>query len=81
MTFCSHRVLTLKQSDIVAEDVEVIANAANVQLFHGAGMAGTFNKPSAGGLQDVSNAHITVSGPVQIGDVAITASGRGALKC
>ena len=46
MKICSHRVLTLKQSDIVAEDVEVIVNAANEQLYHGAGVAGALNKAS-----------------------------------
>ena len=81
MKICGHRVLTLKQSDIVAEDVEVIVNAANEQLSHGSGVAGALDKASGGGLQDVSNAYITASGPVQMGDVAVTGSGGGALKC
>ena len=59
MKICSHRVLTLKQCDIVAENVEVIVNAANDQLLHGAGVAGALNKSSGGGLQDVSYAYIT----------------------
>ena len=81
MKICSHRVLTLKQSDIVAENVEVIVNAANEQLIHGSGMAGALNKASGGGLQVVSYDYITASGPVQMGDVAVTGSGGGALKC
>ena len=81
MKFCSHRVLTLKESDIVAESVEVIVNAANEHLSHGSGVAGALDKASGGGLQDVSNAYIAARGPVQMGGVAVTASGGGALKC
>ncbi|KAL5489652.1 hypothetical protein EMCRGX_G018770 [Ephydatia muelleri] len=81
MKICGHRVLTLKQSDIVAEDVEVIVNAANKDLDHAGGVAWALNRASGGGLQKVSNAYITTRGPVQMGDVAVTASGGGALKC
>ena len=73
--------MTLKQSDIVAEDVEVIVNAANVLLSHGPGVAGALDKASGGGLQVISNAYIVAHGPVQMGDVAVTGSGGGALKC
>ena len=59
----------------------MIVNAANEQLSHGSGVAGALNKASGGGLQDVSNAYITARGLVQMGDVAVTASGGGALKC
>ena len=75
-----HRVLTLKQRDIVAEEVEVIVNATNELLSHGAGMAGALDRASGGGLQKVSKAYIAAHGPVQMGDVAVTASGGGALK-
>ena len=81
MKICGHRVLTLKQSDIVAEDVEVIVNAANKDLDHAGGVAWALDRASGGGLQKVSNAYITTRGPVQMGDVAVTASGGGTLKC
>ena len=80
MKICGHRVLTLKQSDIVAEDVEVIVNAANKDLDHAGGVAWALNTASGGGLQKVSNAYIATHGPVQMGDVAVTGGG-GALKC
>ena len=78
---CGHRVLTLKQSDLVTEDVEVIVNAANELLLHGAGVAWALDRASLGHLQAVSKAYIAARGPVQMGDMAVTASGGGALKC
>ena len=81
MKICDHTVLTLKQSDIVAEDVEVIVNKANEDLDHAGGVALALDTASHGGLQKVSNAYIATHGPVQMGDVAVTGSGGGALKC
>ena len=78
---CGHRVLTLKKSDLVDEDVEVIVNAANKDLDHAGGVARALDRASGGGLQKVSKAYIAACGPVQIEDVAVTASGGGALKC
>ena len=78
---CGNRVLTLKQSDLVSEEVEVIVNAANEDLSHGAGVAGALDRASGGGLQKVSKAYTDAHGPVQMGGVAVTASGGGALKC
>ena len=48
------RVFTLKQSDLVAEDVEVIVNATNEDLSHGAGLARALDQASGGALQIVS---------------------------
>ena len=76
-----NRVFTLKQSDLVAEDVEVIVNAANEALSHGAGLARALDQASGGGLQCVSDAYTASIGRVQTGCVAVTASGGGALKC
>ena len=78
---CGNRVLTLKQSDLVSEEVEVIVNAANEDLSHGAGVAGALDTASGGGLQKVSKAYTDAHGPVQMGGVAVTASGGGSLKC
>ena len=78
---CGNRVLTLKQSDLVTEKVEVIVNAANEDLSHGAGVAGALDRASGGGLQMVSKAYTDARGPVQMGGVAVTASGGGSLKC
>lgn len=69
------RVLTLKQSNIVDEEADVIVNAANEQLLHRAGVAGVLNHASAGRLQKVSDAYIAACGPLQMGAVAVTASG------
>ena len=78
---CGNRLLTLKQSDLVSEDVEVIVNAANEKLDCGGGVALALNRASGGGLQKVSKAYTDAHGPVQMGGVAVTASGGGALKC
>ena len=78
---CGNRVLALKQSDLVSEEVEVIVNAANEDLSHGAGVAGALDRASGGGLQKVSKAYTAAHGPVQMGGVAVTASGGGSVKC
>ena len=56
------RVFTLKQSDLVAEDVEVIVNAANEDLSHGAGLARALDQASGGALQIVSKSFIASNG-------------------
>ena len=60
----------------------MIVNTTNHQLSHpGSGVAVALNLASKGGLQEVSNTYIAACGPVQMGDVAVTASGGGDLKC
>ena len=80
MSLGNDRVLTVKRSDIVSENVDVIVNAANEQLEHMAGVAGALNKASKGELQKHSRAYISRKGHVPVGGVAITQAG-GNLKC
>ncbi|KAL5489655.1 hypothetical protein EMCRGX_G018773 [Ephydatia muelleri] len=75
------RVLTLKQSDLVREVVDVIVNAANDKLKHWGGVAGALNNATQGALQKISDAYVKAHGRVQCGAVAMTESGGGALKC
>ena len=72
--------LTVKRSDIVSENVDIIVNAANQQLDHMAGVAGALNKASKGELQKHSKVYINQKGLVPVGGVAIT-QGGGNLKC
>ena len=74
------RKLTLKRSNIVLEDVDIIVNAANRNLEHGGGVAGAINKASKGVVQKYSRDHIRRCGPLQVGQVAVTQAG-GSLKC
>ena len=74
------RRLTLKQSDIVEEDVDIIVNAANGGLTHGAGVAGAINKASNGLVQKYSDHYTQRHGQVPTGRVAYTNAG-GRLKC
>ena len=74
------RRLTLKQANIVLEEVDVIVNAANRNLEHGGGVAGAINKASKGAVQKRSKQHIKQHGRLQAGQVAVTGAG-GSLKC
>ena len=74
------RKLTLKQADIVLEEVDVIVNAANRNLDHGAGVAGAINRASNGAVQKHSDKYIKTNGQLFPGQVAITRAG-GSLKC
>ena len=67
--------LTVKRSDIVSENVDVIVNAANKQLEHMTGVAGALNKASKGELQKHSRVYINQKGLVPVGGVAITRGG------
>jgi deltex-like protein len=74
------RKLTLKQADIVMEEVDVIVNAANKNLDHGAGVAGALNRASNGAMQRYSERYIKKNGQLFPGQVAVTLAG-GSLKC
>ena len=80
MSLGNNRILTVKRSDIVSENVDIIVNAANEQLDHMAGVAGALNKASKGELQKHSKVFIKQKGFVPVGGVAITQAG-GNLKC
>ena len=74
------RKLTLKQADIVMEEVDIIVNAANGNLDHGAGVAGAINRASNGAVQRLSDKYIKNNGRLFPGQVAVTRAG-GSLKC
>ena len=74
------RTLTLKQADIVKEEVDVIVNAANKDLLHGGGVAGAIDKASYGAVQRHSYQYVREHGTVSVGQVAVTRAG-GNLKC
>ena len=74
------RKLTVKRSNIVEEDVDVIVNAANSRLDHGAGVAGALNKASRGDLQRASDTYVRNYGQIPVGGAAVTSAG-GKLKC
>ena len=74
------RSVTLKQANIVEEEVDVIVNAANDRLVHGAGVAAAINRASQGIVQELSTALFHANGPVPTGQVTHTEAG-GNLKC
>ena len=74
------RLVTLKQANIVEEEVDVIVNAANERLVHGAGVAAAINRASQGMVQQLSTVLFHTNGPVPTGQVVYTEAG-GNLKC
>ena len=74
--------LTLKIGDITKEDVDVILSSANMQLLHdNHGVAGALNRASNGELQKLAEKYIAQYGRLEVGDIAVTTSGGGNLKC
>ena len=81
MTIPGGRRITLKQANIVEEEVDVIVNPANDRLAHGAGVADAINKASQGMVQALSTNLMQQHGrPLETGQVVYTTAG-GALKC
>ncbi|KAL5471248.1 hypothetical protein EMCRGX_G029343 [Ephydatia muelleri] len=85
LNHCPHivfgeRILKLKKSDIVREEVDAIVNSANMYLKHEGGVAKAINKASGGSVQRQSHEHIQRYGPVEVGQVIRTDAG-GSLKC
>jgi O-acetyl-ADP-ribose deacetylase (regulator of RNase III) len=60
------------EGDIAALDVDAIANAANNQLWMGAGVAGAIKR--AGG--DEIEREAVAKGPIELGDAVATGAGR-----
>ena len=58
MSLINGCTLTVKRSDIVSENVDVIINAANEQLEHMGGVAGSSNKARKGELLKHSRVYI-----------------------
>lgn len=68
--------LELTEGDITALKVDAIANAANNELWMGAGVAGAIER--AGGEEIEREA--VAQGPIEIGDAVATGAGRLAAK-
>ena len=82
MKLSSDCKLTLKISDITKEDVDVILSSAYTQLIHdNHGVAGALNRASNGELQKLTEKYIAQYGRLEVGDIAVTPSGGGSLKC
>jgi O-acetyl-ADP-ribose deacetylase len=62
----------LIKGDITNVEAEALVNAANNQLWMGAGVAGALKR--VGGFQIETNA--MKSGPIKVGEVAVTRAGR-----
>ena len=80
LTLSGSRLVTLKQANIVEEEVDVIVNAANDRLVHGAGVAAAINKASQGIVQKLSSELFNTNGSIPTGQVVYTKAG-GDLKC
>lgn len=69
-------VIELTQGDITEMAVDAIVNAANSQLLHGGGVAGTIVKKGGESIQEESRVWVTAQGPVPTGSCAITSAGK-----
>ena len=77
-----NRRITLKMGDIVKEDVDIIVSGTNKRLamdIHG--VARALNKASNGELKNLTEEYVSAHGPLESGDIAVTSSGGGTLKC
>jgi O-acetyl-ADP-ribose deacetylase (regulator of RNase III) len=64
--------LEVVEGDIAQLDVDAIANAANNQLWMGAGVAGAIKRAGGGGIESEAMAQ----GPVDVGEVVVTGGGN-----
>ena len=71
--------LSVLQGDITDQHVDVIVNAANTSLSHGAGVAGAIAKKGGRDIQKESDDFIRHHGLLHDGEVAVT--GPGKLSC
>ena len=71
--------LSVLKGDITDQHVDVIVNAANTRLDHGAGVAGAIIKKGGSGIQKESENYIKRYGLLNDGEVAMT--GPGKLHC
>ncbi len=80
LPLAQRRRLTLKKSDIVKEQVDIVVNAANGRLQHAGGVALAIDRASGGAVQRYSDRYMKHYGEIRVGNVAVTGAG-GALKC
>lgn len=66
---------TLRQGDLLNEDVDAIVNAANEHLMHGGGIAGLIARRGGRTIQAESNAWVREKGPISHERPAYTSGG------
>ena len=71
--------MSLYKGDITTENVDVIVNAANVDLQHVGGVANAILKKGGKAIEDESRRIIRERGPLRDGDAVVTKSGK--LSC
>ena len=74
--FTSGQKLQLAQGDITEENVDVIVNAANAHLAHGAGVAGAIVRKGGPAIQAESNQWVRAHGLVSHSQPAYTHGGE-----
>ena len=68
--------LSVLKGDITDQHVDVIVNAANARLLHGAGVAGAIVRKGGRGIQNESDDFIRRHGVLNDGEVAMTGPGK-----
>ncbi len=75
-------VVQVRHGDIAQEEVDVIVNAANSDLRHGAGVAGALLRAAGGASwQAESDEYVRQRGRVAVGSVAVTSAGALRARC
>ncbi|GGI09096.1 macro domain-containing protein [Egicoccus halophilus] len=74
LVFGTTRVVALA-GDLTAQAVDVVVNAANVELRHGGGVAAAIARAAGPSLQAASDAWVAEHGPLREGDAAVTDAG------
>lgn len=65
-------MISILQGDLTEQPVDAIVNAANTDLWLGAGVAGAIRKKGGPAIQEECNKH----GPVKLGEAALTGAGN-----
>ncbi|XP_019864379.1 PREDICTED: uncharacterized protein LOC109593761 [Amphimedon queenslandica] len=81
IVLASGRKVMLKRGDITKEDVNIIVTTSNRTLQGSSGVSWALNKATNGELQKISDKYVADYGKINVGDVAVTNSGGGTLKC
>ena len=69
-------LIRVEEGDIAGFEGDAIVNAANNHLRLGAGVAGAIRERGGPSIQEECDAIIRADGPLEVGDAAVTGSGR-----